>query len=426
MKNKEKKILRRFLKYARIDSRSDVKLGEKLGKGQGPSTPGQTEIIKAILSEISPYVVQGRLFISLLGDGSLLLYFPGRRLGYTVCLASHVDTYYGFEGGAKPILNFYGGGNIKLPKNGKVIPAEDLAGKEGKIIITADGSTTLGADDKAGVAVLVQIALDILWGEITDYGPLYLWFCTDEEIGKLDTEVVPPEIVKSWDILITVDGGNPKDIVTECFSMTDINVEFFGRDAHAGDNGNKIRPANYAICQLVTDIMYKHKTPWGSKDREGFIYASQFGVMTPEYAEVYFCPRSFDLVELNAFYDSIVKTIKKVVAYYGVTYKISENKLTCVNTKNAIDKKMNLLEPIIKALAKAGCDDPRFCAGRYGTDGAMVNLNIPDLPAPDIGTGGYNVHGPLEYLVVEEMYTMYKAIRALLPLYAYSSYYGVK
>jgi len=425
MKNKEKKILRRFLKYARIDSRSDVKLGEKLGKGQGPSTPGQTEIIKAILSEISPYVVQGRLFISLLGDGSLLLYFPGRRLGYTVCLASHVDTYYGFEGGAKPILNFYGGGNIKLPKNGKVIPAEDLAGKEGKIIITADGSTTLGADDKAGVAILVQIALDILQGKITDYGPLYLWFCTDEEISRLDVKVVPPKIVSSWDILITVDGSSPKEIITECLSDRDVIVEFHGRDAHAGESGYKIKSANYAMCELVMDLKRQHKPPWDSHDRDGFVYAPNFGQMATEYAKAYFCPRSFDLKELNSYCDSIVKTAKKIAKDYGVTYTIS-TKLNCINIKNAIEKKWRLVKPIAEALAKAGCDDARFCAGRYGTDGAMINLNIPDLPAPDIGTGGYNVHGPLEYLVVEEMYTMYKAIRALLPLYAYSSYYGVK
>ncbi len=416
----KERFLNRFLSYVKIDSRSDNDKGAELEKGEGPSTPGQIEVIEAILSELEPYYVPGMMDANILSDGSLLLYFPGKRLGATMCLAAHVDTYYAIPGGANPIIHHYKGGNIELPKNGKVISADSLAGKEGKTIITTDGSTTLGGDDKAGVAILVQVARDILTSQITDYPPLYMWFCTDEEVSRLDIEVVPPEVVKSWDILITVDGGDPRDIGVECFSITDTIVEFFGQDAHAGDRGYKIKSANYAMCRLVIELETRHKVPWDSHGRDGMVYAAEFDKMRTEHAKVYFCPRSFDLKELAAFNQSIKDTAQKIARYYGVDCKITDDsKLCCINIKEAIDAKRHLVEPISKALAEVGYKDAKPFVARYGTDGSMINVTHPNLPTPDIGTGAYDMHSELEFVVLEEMYDMYRAVRALLPLYVY-------
>ena len=402
-------LLDRFIRYTKIDSHSNI----ERGKTNSPSTYGQVKMIRMIERELlgggaNPNQLQA------LSDGSLLVHFVGTGEGKTICLAAHVDTYFGLPGGANPIVHAYAGGDIVLPEGGVVISESDLAGHAGKTVVTSDGTTTLGADDKSGVAILVQLALDIQKGEIK-HGPLYLWLCVDEEISKMDVRVLPPEIIESLDILITVDGGKPEEVIVECLSDMEVEVEFFGEDAHSAFEGHKLKPAHYAAARLVSKLEDISIVPWKSFGRDGFIYADGFGQMTPSGSKVNFCLRSFESNKLLRYQAMVEAMTSQVARSYGVAFQ-TRNKVNCLNIKKAIDTHPHLLAPIVNGFKQVGID-ASLCSGRYGTDGAMVNAVYPDLPAPDIGTGGYNVHSLKEFLVVEEMYVIYEALKAILPLY---------
>lgn len=410
MTNKQTKLLNLFIKYASVDTRSEPK------STTTPSTSGQVRLIEMIEDDlihggVKPYQM------SILADHSMLVYIPATEPGAVICLTAHVDTYFGIDGGAKPIIYNYEGDDIVLPFNNKVISALDLAEKKGNTIVTADGSTTLGADDKSGVAILVQLILDITNSEMPNHGNLYFWFCVDEEIDRMGLTAIPPQIVNSWDMMITVDGDDPKNIAIGCFNGGNTTVEFNGNDAHPGDAGDHLKSASYAAARLVIELEDNYNVPWTSKGEDGFIYAPKFVDMTPTHSEILFIPRDFEIAKMKEYHCAIVETTQKMAKRYGVEFEISGKELSYLNINPAISPKIHLLKHLTDTLEKIIMSKINLCTVRFGTCGSSMNLVYPALPVPDVGTGGYNVHGYEEFLVFEEMFSIYLALKEALPKY---------
>ncbi len=407
---KKHPVLDLFLKYATIDSKSGV------NKKAHPTSPGQTKLIRMIENDLLAHGVNANQ-LRVLKDGSLLVHFPGTKNGKTVCYAAHVDTSPEAPGGGKCIIHNHKGGKIVLPKKGIVIPSKDLAGKKGMTIVTGDGKFIPGAVDKAGVAILVRIARDLAVGVIADHPPVYMWFCVDEEVGQLNIDVVPPKIVRSWDAFITLDGGHPLGVDTDCFCGWETIVEFFGQSAHPGEGGKKLKPAHYAMACLIINLEDHFETPWETDRLLPFVYVADVTEMSAIHARAEIIPRSFEASQLPLFHKKIVQKAKEVAKMYGVRCQISGRGLMYVGTGTAIKKRPEVLVPIMTAIREV-VGEPYENSVRGGTDGAMANKKYSDLPAPNLGVGMYNFHGVREFLVVEEMVAMYKVMKRLIPAYA--------
>lgn len=314
-----------------------------------------------------------------------------------MAFAAHLDTYPGVSGLAKPIVHVYEGGDINLPNDGVVIPASDLVGLEGKHIVTSDGTSLLGGDDKAGVAALVTTIQEVFTSGMA-HGPLTFWFCVDEEIAKLDIKVVPEDIVKSWDVFLTVDGLRVGDIDVGCFVCRYNKVIFKGMDAHPGPQGDKVVPAHYVAALFVVELNQRGPAPWDMK--ESFYYATSIEGNASQ-AVVTCVPRSFDRAESDEMVNVIKTLAKECAESWDCTFDV-EDDLACINTRAAIEPRRALIEPVVLAHRKHGFSGDLHDV-RGGTDGAMVNMVYPDLPAPNMGTGGTNLHSLREFLVVEEL-----------------------
>ena len=380
---KQSAILQRFLNYVQINTRSVMpKPGEERVK---PSSKGQEELAGNILTELGS-MERPPERICEFPDGSFMVCLQatkGCEQTPHVAFAAHMDTYFGVPGDAKPIVHAYEGGDINLPNEGIVIPADDLAGLEGKHIVTSDGTSLLGADDKAGVAALVMVIKEVITSGMA-HGPLSFWFCVDEEIGELDIKVVDKEIVESWDVFWNVDGERVGKVDVGCFVCRFVDVIFKGSDAHPGVQGDKINPAHYAAASFMTDLVDEKPAPWDTDKSESFYYVTKIEGNASQ-AVVYCAPRTFDLAESERMLGTIKEFAESSASDFDCTYEVKD-RLICLNTRPAVEPRMALIEPGSMAHRKYGFSGDLHDV-RGGTDGAMVNMVYPKLPAPNMGTG---------------------------------------
>lgn len=404
--------LKLFLELAKMDSRSGLDMEAH------PTSPGQTVVLDRIEEILKAGGVMGDQILHF-ADGSRLISFVGTKPGKKICYAAHVDSHPDAPGGAKCIVHEYKGGDIVLPEKGTVISATDknLRQKVGRTIVTASGDTTLSADDKAGVAILVQIMLDLASGKIKDYPSVDFWLCVDEEVGQLDISVVPREIVESWDGLVTLDGENPQNVDTDCFCGWETIITFVGKSAHPGVDGDNLKPAHYALARLINQLEVNENQPWETSGFDSFIYVSEVVEMTVNKAVAKIHPRSFNRDDLPGMHEDVLEIARKAAKHYGVEYEVGGRGLLYVGTGTAIKQHPKILRPILDVVSKVvgQCEEQ---AVRGGTDGAMINIAYPNLPSPNLGVGMYNFHGVREFLVVEEMLATYEVMKRLVPAYA--------
>ncbi|MHB8831412.1 MAG: M20/M25/M40 family metallo-hydrolase [Patescibacteria group bacterium] len=412
---KQSAIMQRFLGYVQINTRSVLpKSGEERVK---PSSDGQKELASVIRSEIAGMGSAWTGQITEFTDGSFLACLPatkGCEQAPHVAFAAHMDTYFGVPGDTKPIVHAYEGGDIKLPNDGVVIPAADLVGLEGKHIVTSDGTSLLGGDDKAGVAAMVTTIQEILTSGMA-HGPLTFWFCVDEEIGSIDIEVVDKEIVKSWDVFWNVDGERVGTVDVGCFVCRFVDVIFKGSDAHPGVQGDKLCPAHYAAASFMTNLVEEKPAPWDTDESTSFYYVTKIEGNASQ-AIAYCAPRTFDLDESERMLETIKEFAESSAWDFDCTYEVKD-RLICVNARVAIEPRMALIKPGVTAHRKHGFSGDLHDV-RGGTDGAMVNMVYPKLPAPNMGTGAKNLHGLQEFLVVEELEVVPSILLDMIAEYA--------
>ena len=407
-----KELEERFLRYVRIDTQS---AGDST---ETPSTSKQLDLLRLLESELK---MLGASDVVLTDCGYVLATIPATVPADdvpTVAFLAHVDTAPGFSGtDVKPIVHrSYGGGPIVLPDDPDQVltteNASELESKVGQDIVTASGTTLLGADDKAGVAIIMVAASQLLSDHSIPHGDIRICFTPDEEIGKGVENLTLDDLAAS--VAYTLDGGTVGEITCETFSADKALDEITGVSAHTGFAKGEMVNALHLAAKLVNMLPQSTLTPETTAGREGFIHLYKLGGVTAK-AELYFILRDFELDGLKAHGD-LLETACEALQVIEPRAKI---KCTITrqyrNMRYWLENDMRPVEMAITAIEQAGIT-PIINPIRGGTDGAR--LTEMGLPTPNLFTGMQNVHGPLEWVSLQDMAKATQVCLNLVQLWA--------
>lgn len=396
-------VTRRLLEYISYDTASVERKPDE--EPRHPSSQGQEVLLTKVMHEMKTLGVDDD-WIMVLPDKSFLVTIPatpGLGKAPHICLAAHVDTYPGVPGKVdNPMIHQYEGGDIQLPEGDVVIPASDLEGLEGSRILSSNGTTLLGGDDKAGLAVIMT-ALDQMLNHNSIHGPVTIWVCVDEEIGELGFGHLDKDIVDGWDVFLTVDGGRLGPIDVGCFYCRIFQMIFEGSDAHPGEYPDKLKPSHYAAMEFAMEMADDWCLPdAGIRDKSSsFFYVTNIEGRASRTV-VNMAPRSFDRNESDDMVAHATKMAERIAENWGCRVKVTRDIMATVNNFDIIDPQRYLLEPLTQAHVEAGLTVTEAMV-RGGTDGSMLNVDYPNLVTPNMGYGGMNLHGYMECVVLDEL-----------------------
>lgn len=385
----------RLVRYAAIDSQSDET------SPSSPSTSRQLDMARQLVAELEE---MGAEDVQLTEYGAVLATVPATVAGAPVVgFCAHVDTAPQFNAtGVKPVVHRgYNGGDIAfadapgLVLNPEVSPY--LAEKVGEDIITASGTTLLGADDKAGVAIIMTAARHLLSDRNIPHGKLRLAFTPDEEIGRGVDKRLPKDL--GADFAYTFDGSKPGEIEFESFSADGAVVKVTGVSAHPGWAKDKLVNALHLAAKIVTTLPHVTMTPETTEGREGFIHLYEMSGGSAQ-AQLKFILRDFELDGLEAK----GALLRQVCATVAATEPRAEIDVAIRpqyrNMRYWLEKDMKPVELARDAVRAAGLE-PVSVPIRGGTDGSR--LTEMGVPTPNVFTGMMEIHGPLEWISVQDM-----------------------
>ena len=387
-------LLERFLRYVRIDTRSDS------SSSSTPSTPGQWNLLRLLAGELRGL---GAAEVMLTDHGYVLATLPATttRAVPTIAWCAHVDTATNLPGAATPIVHrAYGGQPIVLPDD----PTQQLTLETtphlrsalGHDIVTASGTTLLGADDKAGVATVMAAARHLLAHPEIPHGRIRVCFNPDEEIAAgmahLDLSQLAAEVA------YTLDGESPGEIDFETFSADGAVLEIQGVASHPGwargTMVNALRLAGRFLAALPAGL-----SPERTGGREGFIHPIECSG-SAEQATVRLILRDFELTGLaqqHTLLEELAAELREAEPRARIKLTFSEQYR---NMRYGLERDMRPVEFAREALRRAGLA-PRSQAIRGGTDGS--NLTARGLPTPNLFCGMHEVHSPREWVSVQDM-----------------------
>ena len=384
----------RLVRYAAIDSQSDA---------DSPSSPsteiqfGMLRLLEQELGEIGAKDVQVTEY------GAVLATIPGTTEGPTVGLLAHVDTAPQFNAtGVKPrVVKGYNGGEITYPDDPALVLSPEeypyLAEKRGHDIVTASGTTLLGADDKAGVAIIMTAARHLLANPGIPHGPVRIAFTPDEEIGR----GVDPKLSADLgaDFAYTFDGGRVGEIEYETFSADGAEVRITGVSIHPGFAKGKMVNAIHLASRIVETLPQATMTPEVTDGLEGFVHATEMTGGSSEM-KVKFIIRDFEREGLAAKGEMLRQVCAAVQATEPRATITCEIRPQYRNMRYWLEEDMTPVD-----LARDACRDlglePVSVPIRGGTDGSR--LTEMGVPTPNLFTGMQNIHGPLEWISVQDM-----------------------
>ena len=365
-----------------------------------PSTACQWDLLRLLQKELEE---MGASRIELTEDGFLMASIPGNCPAPIIAFNAHVDTAPQFKAtGVKPrVHRAWDGAPIKFPDNPDLVldPAEYpyLAQKVGHDIVTASGDTLLGADDKAGIAIAMILGRHLLAHPEIPHGEIRLCFSPDEEIGR-GGGLLPIDKLGAV-AAYTLDGGDLGELCCETFSANKAVVEITGVSIHPGHAKGKLVNALHLAAKLIMALPQDSRTPETTDDREGFIHCDTLEG-TAAQATVKFILRDFDLVKLNAHGEAIRLLCQALAAgepRAKIDFKIVEQYR---NMRESLEKDPISVDRAAEAFRKCAIE-PQYMPARGGTDGSR--LTARGLPTPNLFTGMQNVHGPLEFISVQDM-----------------------
>ena len=384
----------RLCRYAAIDTQSDM---DRPGH---PSTACQHVLLDLLVEELAAI---GAADVVKTAYGTVLATVPGTVPGPTVGFLAHVDTAPQFNAtGVRPrVIRGYNGGAITFPDNPDlVLTPEDfpyLAGRIGHDIVTASGTTLLGADDKSGIAVIMTAARHLLANPDLPRPTLRLAFTPDEEIGRGVHADLPGDL--GVDFAYTFDGGDLGEIVYETFSADFAVVTITGVSIHPGEATGKLVNAIHLAARLVETLPQATLTPETTAGRDGFIHAVDMKGSADRMV-VRFILRDFERDGLEAK-GALVRQVAAAIAATEPRAQVQvEITPQYRNMRYWLEDDMTPVE-----LARAACRGigvaPLEAVIRGGTDGSR--LTEMGVPCPNLFTGQQNLHGPLEYISVQDM-----------------------
>ena len=292
----------------------------------------------------------------------------------------------------------YDGGELPLGESGRVLSPEmfpRLKTMRGHTLITTDGTTVLGADDKAGIAEILT-ACERLQREKLPHGRIAVCFTPDEEIGH-GAELLDLKRLGA-DFAFTVDGGDPAELNDETFNAAAADLSFHGINVHPGDAKNKMRNA-MLVAMEFNALLPGAERPETTEDREGFFHlVSMKGDV--EKAELSYIIRDHDAARFEARKAILRQAVRFLNEKYGEGSAELSLREQYRNMAEVLRAQPRIIERAERALRKAGLE-PKHVPVRGGTDGSQ--LSFRGLPCPNLGTGGEGFHGPYEHISAENM-----------------------
>ncbi len=385
----------RFLRYVTIDTQSDPRSPSQ------PSTEKQKDLGRLLVEEL---LAIGLSDAHLDEHGNVYATVPANtdKPVPVICFCSHMDTAPDFSGtGVKPqVVENYQGGDIRLTGDPnqiiRVAENPELANQIGNDIITTDGTTLLGADDKAGIAEIVAAAQILVENPDIRRGTVKLLFTTDEEIGRGVDKVDFKKL--GADFAYTLDGSTAGTIEAETFSADRVDIAITGVAIHPGTAKDKMENA-IKIAAAIIDRLPKDEAPETTEGMEGFIHPTDLsGSM--EKAAISLIIRDFEDAGLSRKEQALQAIVRDVMkAYPGSSYSFTITE-QYRNMKVVLDRNPEIVEYAKEAVRRAGME-PVMGSVRGGTDGSR--LSHMGLPCPNIFDGGHAFHSPLEWISKQDM-----------------------
>ena len=391
-------LLTRFLRYVQLDTQSDDT------SKTCPSTPGQLVLLEMLKHELA---AMGAAEVQMTKHGYVMATLPAtsRKPGLPViAFLAHVDTAPDCSGkGVKPIVHrHYDGGAVKFPDHPGLVlePATspELLAATGKDLVTASGTTLLGADDKAGVAVVMTLAEKLLQDPKLPHGKIRICFTPDEEIGR-GVEKLNLEMLRA-DAAYTLDGGSPGEISWETFSADAAEVVITGISTHPMEARAKgMVNAGYLAGKLLASLPRERCSPETTEGREGFLHPTRVDGRV-EQAVVKFILRDFELAglaEKRRILQALCRGLQAAEPRAGISCRIRKQYR---NMAYWLRKDMRPVELAREAFTAVGLK-PYNHLVRGGTDGSR--LTERGLPTPNLFCGAHNAHGLREWVAVQDM-----------------------
>lgn len=383
-------VSERFLRYVSFETKSDENVESC------PSTAGQRVLGKALVEEM---LAMGIADAHMDEHGYVYGTVPGDPARPVVGLIAHMDTSPSYSGEnikAKTVL--YTGGDILLNEEQLYMRCSDfesLAEHVGKHLIVTDGTTLLGADDKAGIAEILTAAQELMASDIP-HATLKLAFTPDEEIGR-GADLFNVDAFAA-DYAYTVDGGGLGELEYENFNAAGAQVVFRGVNIHPGSAKNKMRNSQLIGMEFQA-LLPVHQRPEATEGYEGFIHLTDMKG-DEETTVFHYILRDHDLQKLT----QKKQVMEAAAAFINSKYGAGTVELTIrdsyFNMREKLEACMYIVDRAKQAMEEVGIA-PVIVPIRGGTDGAR--LSFMGLPCPNLCTGGYNFHGRFEYIPIEDM-----------------------
>lgn len=403
-------LLERFLRYVRIDTKADEK------SSAYPSSPGQLVLGAMLRDELLALGLADAVQDE---HGLVFATVPGNVEGApTIAFNAHVDTNPENSGkDVNPqVIRDYAGGDIALPKDPtkviRVAENPELNELIGKTIITTDGTTLLGADDKAGLAVIMEAARILTENPQIPHGPVRIVFTCDEEIGYGVKHLEPAQIGAV--VAYTLDGAGSGEIEDETFSADAATVTITGVNIHPSIGKGRMVNAVRLAAMFVDRLPQRTLSPETTDGRAGFLHPLTVEGGTGE-VKLGFLLRDFDTAQLAVQADLLREIAGQVEREYPAAKVRVEVRKQYRNMRDGIAKLPEAITHAATAVRRAGME-PKHKIIRGGTDGSQ--LTEKGLPTPNLSTGEHNPHSPLEWTCLEEMEAAVRVVVELCQVWA--------
>jgi tripeptide aminopeptidase len=387
-------VLERFLRYVRVDTQGAERVAAR------PSTEKQLDLSRRLVEELLEI---GLLDAELNEGHSVFATLPGTTQAPVVGLIAHVDTTPDVSGaGVAPIVHeSWGGEAIVLPGDPRQVldPAElpALAARVGHDLVTSDGTTLLGADDKAGIAEIMTAIAFLARTPGRERAPIRVAFTVDEEVGRgaegFDLDAF------GADVGYTLDGSDLGELEVETFSAASMRVTIHGSSVHPGVAKGRLVNAVKLASELVLSVPRDGLSPETTEGREGYVHPYRISGNAEE-AVVDFIARDHD-DELLDQHLALLRDLAEQVELREPRAKVDvEERYSYRNMRPFIEENPRVVEAALEAIRRAGVE-PKLAITRGGTDGAV--LSEQGLPTPNLFTGGQEYHSVREWASVQDM-----------------------
>jgi tripeptide aminopeptidase len=386
-------VLDRFLRYARIDTQSAH------GVDASPSTEKQLDLARLLRDELEEIGLDD---VRLDEFGYVYGSLPGSESAPAIGYIAHVDTSPDVTGtGVNPLVHeAYDGGTIELPHDGVVLDPEELPllrKKVGHDIVTTDGTTLLGADDKAGVAEIMAAVAYLKRHPELEHAPIRVCFTVDEEVAggadHLDVDAFGARYA------YTLDGAELGEIEAETFNASRVTVTIRGRSTHPGTAKGQLVNAIKLAADFVAALPRDARSPETTEEREGFVHPTKI-VGAAEETSVEFIVRDHDATKMEE-HVALIRGLAEEVCEREPRASVEvRGQEQYRNMGEVIDRHPEVIEAAVEAVRRLGVE-PVHTIIRGGTDGAR--LSHRGLPTPNLFTGGSEYHSRREWASVQDM-----------------------